>query len=480
MVATTTTDTNGNYALPTIPPGNYVVRPSKSGFTFTPNERTITVTSNQNTAVPTFQSEPLRTFFRGRYLVSAPYEYTTDVRELLDVPTSANFRFFGWDTDQGRYVFYPTVNNFDLGRGYFLETNVDLPLATEGTEAPNAPFEIPLKAGWNLIGNPFLADINWDQVQFIDPDTNTAISLSSAVGKQIVANALWGYSFGSYVATRRMKVWEGYWVYAFRNTTLIIPPTATFTAATGRSATANPMGWRLTIEANSGDSVDRAYIGVSRSATSGYDNEHDLLKPPALGDSGVRISMPRLGWAEHSGHYGVDIQPVSRSASWEFVVETDEPNREVTLRWPDIQQLPRNANLVLVNLQTGERRFLRTTGSYTFRNSGVSRFRLEMASSGGLLRISNVQVTGGRGSQHTVAFNLTGEANVQVNIVANGKVVRTLMNQASRSAGLQQVSWDGRDQNGVALPPGSYTVEIRATSEDGQTARAVTTLILTR
>ncbi len=481
VVDNTTTDSEGNYSLPEVPPGTYVVRPSKTGFTFIPSERTITVNSSQNTVVPNFQSEPLRTFFRGKYLVSAPYDYTTDIRDLLDVPATANFRFFGWDTEQGRYVFHPNpeVGTFTLGRGYFLETDVDLPLAIEGTPAPNAPFEIPLRKGWNLIGNPFTFDVNWDGVQFIDPDTNTTISLPTAVGKQLVANALWGYSFGSYIATRRMKVWEGYWVYAFRDVTLIIPPTATFTAAS-RSVPANPMGWRLTIEASVGDSLDRAYVGVSRSATTGYDSEHDLLKPPAIGDNKVRISMPRLSWGEQSGDYGVDIQSVSRSASWEFVVETDEPNREVTLRWTDIQQLPRSANLVLVNLQTGERRFLRTTGSYTFRSSGVSRFRLEMASSGGLLRINNLQVTSGRGSQHTVAFNLTGDANVQVNIIAGGKVVRTLMNQASRSAGLQQVSWDGRDQNGIALPPGSYTVEIRATSEDGQTARAVTTLILTR
>ncbi|MFQ3609950.1 MAG: carboxypeptidase regulatory-like domain-containing protein, partial [Fimbriimonadales bacterium] len=483
VVATTTTDSNGNYSLSSVPPGNYVVRPSKTGFTFIPATRTITVNPSQNTAVPNFQSEPLRTFFRGRFLVSAPYDYTTDVKALLDVPATSNFRFFGWDADQARYLFHPNpaVSTFRLGRGYFIETDEDLPLATEGTPAPNAPFQINLKRGWNLIGNPFLQDVNWDGVQFIDPDTSATISLPTAVGKQLVANALWGYSFGSYIATRRMKVWEGYWVYAFRDVTLVIPPTAVFTSAAASRSVANAgMGWRLTIEAVSGDALDRAYVGVSRSATSGYDNEHDMLKPPALSDNAVRITMPRLDWGAVSGDYGVDIQPMTRSASWEFVVETDTPNREVTLRWPDIQQMPRSANLVLVNLQTGERRFLRTTGSYTFRSSGVSRFRLEMASSGGLLRINNLQVTSGRGNQHTVAFNLTGDASVQVNIVAGGKVVRSLMNQASRSAGLQQVSWDGRDQNGIALPPGSYTVEIRATSEDGQTARAVTTLILTR
>ncbi|MCX7992605.1 MAG: carboxypeptidase regulatory-like domain-containing protein [Fimbriimonadales bacterium] len=485
VVQTTTTDSNGNYSFPNVPPGEYVVVPIKTGFTFIPNQRTITVNSAQNTVVGEFKSEPLRTFFKGRFLVSAPYDYTQDVKTLLDVPVSATFRFFSWDPAQSRYVFYPNApaNRFQLGRGYFLETSEDLPLTTQGTPANTSqPFQIPLQAGWNLIGNPFTFDVNWSQVQVVDPDTNTPVSLATAVGKGIVANSLWGYSFGTYTATTRMKVWEGYWLYAYRATTLIIPPTAQAASASSRSVGANAGGWRLTLEVQSGDLKDRAYVGVSRVATPGYDSEHDLLKPPPVGSDYVHISLPRLGWGEQSGVYGVDIQPATRSASWEFVVETSQPNREVTLRWPDMQQLPRSANFVLVNLDTGERRYLRTTGAYTFRTStkGVSRFRIETASSGGLLRIQQVQVSSGRGNQHTVAFQLTGDATVQVNILSGGKVVRQLFNQATRSGGVQQATWDGRDQSGVALPPGAYTIEIRAVSEDGQVARATAPLILTR
>jgi hypothetical protein len=185
-----------------------------------------------------------------------------------------------------------------------------LPLSTVGTAADTSqPFQIPLQVGWNLIGNPFTFDVSWSQVQFIDPDTNTAVSLPTAVGKGIVANALWGYSFGSYSATTRMKIWEGYWVYAYRATTLIIPPSAAATSASSRSALSEAGGWRLTLEVQSGDLKDRAYIGVSRSATPGYDAAHDLLKPPPVSADYVHISLPRVSWGAQSGTYGVDIQP---------------------------------------------------------------------------------------------------------------------------------------------------------------------------
>jgi hypothetical protein len=489
-VYTATTDANGTYTIDPVEPGDYEVRPAKTGFTFEPPSRTITVQPNQTTTVPDFKSQPLRTFFRGRSLVSAPFDYVQDVADLLDVPPDQrrfpNFRFFTWDTGNGRYIFYPDApaNRFALGRGYFIETTQDLPLAIEGTPADESRnFEISLRRGWNLIGTPFRFDIDWEQTQVIDPDTNTPVSNATAVGKQIIANALWSYAFGTYNATRRMKIWEGYWVYAYKDTTLIIPPTARARSASSRSvALPSSSGWTLTLQVQSGELIDQAYIGISRSASPGYDAAHDLLKPPPVGSDYVYISLPRLNWGAHSGYYGVDVQAPSRSATWEFTVETTQPGREITLRWPNIHQLPRSVNPVLVDLQTGARRYLRTSGSYTFRSpqSGVSRFRIEMASSAGLLRIANVQVSGGRGNQRTITFTLTGEANVEVNVLAGGKRVRQLLTGAGRSAGVQQVSWDGRDQQGIALPPGSYTVEIRAVSEDGQVARAVTTILLTR
>lgn len=485
VVATGTTDANGNYTIPNVPPADYVVRPRKSGYTFEPPTRTITVVTSQTVTVDLFRSEPLKTFPRGRTLVSAPYDYTQDVKVLLSVPTSASFQFFTWLPAQGRYLFYPNApaNRFVLGRGYFLDSSVDLPLATEGTPADESqPFDIPLSKGWNLIGNPFRFNIAWSQTEVLNPQTNTFVSNSTAVGLGLIGNALWGYSFGAYSVANRMEPWRGYWVYARQETTLRIPPGARVLSGDSRSVASAQGGWLLTLEAESNGERDRAYVGVSRSASPGYDPEHDLLKPPPVARDYVYISLPRLNWGAHSGYYGVDVQPATRSASWEFTVETGRPNQQVTLRWPNIHSLPRTANLMLVNLETGERRYLRTTSSYTFRTSstGTCRFRIETTSSGQLLRIQGVQVRSSRGNQHTIAFSLTGEAMVQVNILAGGKTVRSLMHQASRSAGLQQVSWDGRDQNGIALPPGTYTVEIRATSQEGQSARAVTNLILTR
>jgi flagellar hook assembly protein FlgD len=62
----------------------------------------------------------------------------------------------------------------------------------------------------------------------------------------------------------------------------------------------------------------------------------------------------------------------------------------------------------------------------------------------------------------------------------HGRQVRILESNRSRSAGTHTAVWDGRDQQGVVLPPGQYMLSIQAISDDGQVARAVVPLILTR
>lgn len=115
-------------------------------------------------------------------------------------------------------------------------------------------------------------------------------------------------------------------------------------------------------------------------------------------------------------------------------------------------------NPVLVDLQTGERRFLRTTSSHTFavsRQGGVYRFRIETMPMSGLLRLTQVRMSGGRGAggRYTISFNLNVGAQVEANVYAGGKLVRRLMSGSTRSAGIQQITWDGPTRTVSPCPP---------------------------
>ena len=77
----------------------------------------------------------------------------------------------------------------------------------------------------------------------------------------------------------------------------------------------------------------------------------------------------------------------------------------------------------------------------------------------------------------TASVNLrldSDAAKVTIRLVdANGHTVRTL-NQGATTAGSHEVVWDGRDDDGNAVPAGSYHVEVEATNADGNPVTVTT------
>jgi flagellar hook assembly protein FlgD len=71
---------------------------------------------------------------------------------------------------------------------------------------------------------------------------------------------------------------------------------------------------------------------------------------------------------------------------------------------------------------------------------------------------------------------------VEVRIVgSNGATVRRLAGRSSRAAGLNQATWDQKNDAGVSMPAGAYIVEIRASSPDGrQSVRAAQPILVVR
>ncbi|HEX2874287.1 MAG TPA: FlgD immunoglobulin-like domain containing protein, partial [Polyangiaceae bacterium] len=62
-----------------------------------------------------------------------------------------------------------------------------------------------------------------------------------------------------------------------------------------------------------------------------------------------------------------------------------------------------------------------------------------------------------------------GSANTVIQIQdANGRVVRTL-DLGERPAGISRITWDGRSDDGIVQPAGTYAVAIQAKDEDGGT-----------
>ena len=522
-----------NYDTGMVVPAGAVVSVSanKTGFTIiTPpaNPQSVTVAEGTKNTGINFYLDPLHIFNPKLSLVSAPYEYGQvsggSVTGLLSIPnsdvTSKAFAFITWDSNNNDYVNYPTApaDTFHLGRGYFLQdtaSGANLSLATLGTPAtPNTVYSIHLKAGWNLIGDPFSFPVNFLNLKVVAADgTNMDVLTAQTGANPSLGAALWGYDNSTYEVSYTLDPWKGYWIRAFDNrpaaarTTpadivLLVDPAAQQNRGTGAVADARfaitagnntSQGWKLNLSAVAGgQNAAPATVGVTRGATDVYDR-FKLETPPAVGPQGVTVAVQHTDWDTKNGRYAVDLRsPASASNTWNVTVSSNVPNQPVTLTWPAIATVGGKVDLILTDVDTNTTVNLRTRASYTMQPSSTGVTRHLTISSSAAKRVNlqianlNARLTGGSSASGravtavAIGYTLTSDATTQVSILKNGKLVRRMEQGVTRSAGQASLVWDMKTDQGVGVASDAYIVEVRAQDAQGHVARQVTPLVIVR
>ena len=137
---------------------------------------------------------------------------------------------------------------------------------------------------------------------------------------------------------------------------------------------------------------------------------------------------------------------------------------------------------MLENPITGERIDMRQREFYRFTPADAQTLRVVVEPSvAAPVRIINLAATVSRGGQATLQFQLTGEATLRAEIrTARGETIRVLTPSRAAGAGVQSLTWNGRDANERALPPGTYMAYIEAVDSEGRVARATIPILLTR
>ena len=80
----------------------------------------------------------------------------------------------------------------------------------------------------------------------------------------------------------------------------------------------------------------------------------------------------------------------------------------------------------------------------------------------------------------TISYELTGSAETTVEIQRAGRTVRRLAQGRAASAGVNQMVWDLKDDQGRALPAGQYTLQVTARTPEGEQTRQVVPLLMSR
>jgi WD40 repeat protein len=396
-----------------------------------------------------------------------------------------------WDAAAQQYA---QATQLRVGEAYFIKATTPVQPNLFG-EPITGKITIPLKPGWNLIANPTLAPIEWRLDSVLVQRGSERRSLRAAQQAGWLDGYLWAwrqdpnnpmrgqYQF-VYDASELQGVagtlepWQAYWILARVECMLVL--NAAPSRAVQVPLAPSDSVWTLQVEAASAQGSGAVWVGVAQ----GRSVQAMLAPEPPDGELPIQVRVRRV-----EGVFAADVRPtLTRDARWslEVVVAPSTQPQPITLRVPHAARLPRGVNLVLVDEQSGARRPLRSAGaSLNFTappEGGVFRFAIEPIARRTLLRVLNPTVRGGTraGDALTLSFNLTAEAQVQVQIRTGSRTVRTLSDTRTRSAGLHEFVWDSRDDAGAHLPPGAYLAEITAVSADGQVARAVVPIIVRR
>ncbi|MEP0766743.1 MAG: hypothetical protein HRF45_09425 [Fimbriimonadia bacterium] len=428
----------------------------------------------------------------GIQMITVPiWPSETDTAILLGMPPG-EMLFARWRQDLFRYTLYPATPPIQPGYAFF----VKLPLARDvtftGTRPPaDRAFAVPLQVGWNQIGNPIratgatsLADV-WVQSGPNDP----AIGWDEAVTKGWVSPTVFRFDrdisnpdAGTNQPATAVEALKGYWVRvrAPEGVTILFRPNSGLgPVAPYRSRTPS---WHVdvTIRAENGSTAE-ARLGADPTASDRADPQWDTPLPPAFGP-GLQLSFPHPEWGADKGDYYSDVRADRRQSEWTLRASGLTPDTTYTLTWDVSATMRREMRLTLTDPRTGRVVNMRGSASLTFTASDAEQmFVIRAETSGaGALRVTdlNVQTTRG-GCSATFAVSQAAGVSVEVLSVGGGRV-RSLAEHKPFEAGLHTVTWDGRDERGVSLPPGVYVLSVQAVGEDGTVARAVRPLVLKR
>ncbi len=358
--------------------------------------------------------------------------------------------------------------------------------------ALTVPLQIILEKGWNMISNPYVYEIPLNYLRIVPLENNpslSSISFSEAVRNNVIRGGVFyysaaesGYRFFEDL-TAALKPWQGYWVYLNTRVSVLFatptqrdavvlpdPVNPTPEPATRAQKTMTADSWKLGLVIRSADGKQDAStrIGVAPGASSG---QSDYPKPPAPIDSAVRLAITK---GDAASRYAQVLKTPGGKASWDLVVEGADQDGVATLLWEGLGVVPKQVRLSITDAQ-GHTTNLRNASSLrvNIRKGVTSRFVVtaQRQTSQTLAITSLKKVSEGRASgiqSHTFSVRLTQDATITATLkTQNGAVIAVINPGRAAAAGETRLVWNGRSQNGSAVPAGMYRLEVNAISDSG-------------
>jgi hypothetical protein len=394
------------------------------------------------------------------------------VVDNLGPPDKSRWRLFAYTGD--RYVDIESIPRFEHGGAYWLMSKDPYKLDTAPEAAlatsTRTPFEIELRPGWNLVGNPFPFDVAWESVI---PDDTVAVRWPPL--------AYTGATTAPYYAEAPvLEPFSGYWVYNDADSTVSIrvPPVENPPPIIRTRSPAPPpeLAWAVNVAASGGESSTQPLtLGVTGEASGTRDRLNRLLPPAAPGSSMDLYAV---------GGRGLSLSRDVRAAStltgwghaWSFDVAVAKDGRVPVRLEFGFDAVPEGAEVVLLDrevrrthdISDGAAVEVYVTGATRKTSPGDTRFVLLVGDAQyieeqrsllpGLPTKTALHQNFPNPFNPTtvIRYELAKPGRVGLKIYdVRGALVRTLEDR-SLPAGRYEAGWDGTDNRGSSVASGIY------------------------
>lgn len=469
------TNDAGYYIISGLRVGDYTLTATKTGYTFTPATRVVTVDGDQVNVDFTGLIEMANTFPSGWNFIGIPGT-PADQDATHAFGTVECFR---WDPIGIPPVYRAAINDPTLdvvkvrqGRGFFVRFNGSTTLRVAGQPAdPTRTTSIGLSEGWNMIANPMGMPTKWSRFAASQSDgiRPFAFVLDAATGsyKMVSSDPSVGAERDSLLG------WEGAWVRAMSSgVSLLVSPGSGIAGepvAKPQQADLNG-GWFIPIMARAGNRADFTSIA---GVVPGSDGKHVIENPPTPPNT-VDIYFTTTA-GQRLAH---DIRSQSGAQTFDFTVACGVPDVDVTVSLPDLTRVPIDQQIMLIDKESGKTLYARTLSSYTYHNGAEgAEHKFQLVVSSRTIGALTVTATTAAAKGDSVAFTYSVTKGCQVSIrVLNlaGRVVKMLAVNKSVVAGVQTELWNLTSEGGTRVPAGTYLLQIDATTDSGQSVRGLT------
>jgi hypothetical protein len=408
---------------------------------------------------------------------------------LLTDPSPGNA--YAYDYPGGSYRLLMASAPVAQGTGYWLATDAAFNWTMTGTRNLDG-VTVPLRPGWNLVGNAIWFTGPRDGLRVIHGGNTYTWQAAAMMG--LVSASVQGYDpiGGAYQDTADLRPWHGYWINALTEGVSVRFYWGHFLqlqAAADAKVRLDPDddSWQSDIVLEDAAGQRRSIaIGMHAEATAGFDAVYDSPLPPPSPAGGPRLLFHRPEWELAAGSaMSRDIVNLQDEvSSWRIIAHSPNPGRAFLLwdpaDWPDGVDfqlyLPGENRVVMMSMRqaTSYPLMLGTKNvELVIRTPDLTSGTDAPVSGDYRLAVSPNPFN----PQTTVSFDLPVAGSAEVRIYSvRGELVAVLGGRHYET-GRHREAWSGLDRRGRDVPSGTYFARLYV---EGRTQGTVSRMSLVR